>query len=330
LAIGRRSCGLCAAIVVERPVKQITWPMKKRELVTRFFDSTVWNDFEFRDNDIVIATYAKSGTTWMQQIVAQLIFNGAPDVEVHRLSPWLDMRILDREALLASLEAQRNRRFIKTHLPIDALVYSPRAKYIYVARDGRDAAWSYYDHQSNLTPEALGQINKGPDWLGPRLTHPDISAREYFLEWLERDGYPLWPYWSHVRDWCGAAHLPNLLIVHFADLKAALPVQIRRIAAFLGITIEEARLPAILEHCGFNYMKENAGHFAPAGGVRFRGGAKSFINKGTNGRWHDLLSPAEVARYEGTASRRLGSGLAAWLAEGGSLRNGTTYVVDHG
>jgi len=56
---------------------QIGWPRKTREMHNHHFDSTVWNDFAFRDDDIVIATYGKSGTTWMQQIVGQLIFRGA-------------------------------------------------------------------------------------------------------------------------------------------------------------------------------------------------------------------------------------------------------------
>lgn len=195
-------------------MKELTWPTKTHELVTRFFDSTVWNEFDFRDDDIVIGTYAKSGTTWMQQIVGQLIFNGASDVEIHALSPWLDLRITDQAKAFADLEAQRNRRFIKTHLPLDALVYSPRAKYIYVARDGRDAVWSFYNHHANMTPEALGKLNDGTDRLGPQVDQPAASMRQYFLEWLERDGYPIWPFWTHIRGWCGAAHLPNLLVVH--------------------------------------------------------------------------------------------------------------------
>jgi len=28
-------------------------------------DSTIWNEFKFRDGDVVISTYAKAGTTWM-------------------------------------------------------------------------------------------------------------------------------------------------------------------------------------------------------------------------------------------------------------------------
>ena len=50
-------------------------PRKTRELHSHHFDSTIWNDFPFRDDDIVIATYAKSGTTWLQQIISQLLFN---------------------------------------------------------------------------------------------------------------------------------------------------------------------------------------------------------------------------------------------------------------
>ena len=56
---------------------KIAWPKKTREIHNHHFDSTIWNDFQFRNDDIIIATYAKSGTTWMQQIVSQLIFNGA-------------------------------------------------------------------------------------------------------------------------------------------------------------------------------------------------------------------------------------------------------------
>ena len=69
-----------------------SFPRKTREFHNHHFDSTIWNDFEFRDDDIIIATYAKSGTTWMQQIVAQLLFNGDEDIEVAEMSPWVDLR----------------------------------------------------------------------------------------------------------------------------------------------------------------------------------------------------------------------------------------------
>src|SRR5690348_10650627 len=103
------------------------YPRKTREFHSHHFDSTVWNDFKFRDDDVIIATYAKSGTTWTQQIVGQILFNGDTDVDVPAISPWLDLRVPPAEMKLSALEAQTNRRFVKTHLPVDALVFSPKA-----------------------------------------------------------------------------------------------------------------------------------------------------------------------------------------------------------
>src|SRR5436305_1727175 len=123
-------------------------PTKNRELHSHHFDSTIWNDFKFRNNDIIIATYAKSGTTWMQQIISQLIFDALEDLEVAEMSQWLDLRIPPKEVKLPSVEAQQHRRFIKTHLPVDALVFSPEAKYVYIGRDGRDVVWSMYNHHA--------------------------------------------------------------------------------------------------------------------------------------------------------------------------------------
>ena len=53
------------------------------------------------------------------------------------------MRIIPKEEKLNNLAKQKNRRFLKTHLPVDALVFSPKAKYIYIGRDGRDVVKKY-------------------------------------------------------------------------------------------------------------------------------------------------------------------------------------------
>src|SRR3546814_18463306 len=87
------------------------WPQKTRELHSHHFDSTIWNDFRFRDADIVIATYAKSGTTWVQQIVGQLIFGGRADLPVAELSPWLDLRVPRTEVKLAAGAKKPHRRY---------------------------------------------------------------------------------------------------------------------------------------------------------------------------------------------------------------------------
>jgi aryl sulfotransferase len=294
----------------------IAWPQKTRELNSHHFDSTIWNDFVFRDDDIVISTYAKSGTTWTQQIVGQLLFGGAPDVPVAQISPWLDLRVPPKAVTLPVVEAQTHRRFLKTHLPVDALVFSPKAKYLYIGRDGRDVVWSMYNHHANANDVWYQVLNDTPARVGPPIGRPPESVRQYFLEWLERDGYPFWSFWDNLRSWWSIRDLPNVMLLHFAELKADLPRAIRRIAAFLDIAIDERQWPAILEHCGFAWMKAHAAGCAPLSGTLWDGGAATFIHKGTNGRWRDLLTADDCRRYEETAERELGEVCAHWLATG--------------
>lgn len=291
-------------------------PVKTRELHTHHFNSTRWNDFRFRDGDIVIATYAKSGTTWAQQIVAQLIFGGAEGINVHQLSPWVDLRVLPPEAV-AGLEHQAHRRFMKTHLPADALVFSPKAKYIYIGRDGRDAAWSFHNHHYNATDEYFRLYNEGRPAGLPLLERGSPDPHDFYRDWFDGNGHPIWPFWDNVRGWWAIRDLPNVMLLHFNEMKADLVGSIRRIADFLGIGIDEAILPQIVEHCTFGYMKEHAAEMAPRGGVMWEGGGRTFINKGTNGRWRDVLTADEIAAYEARAEAELGRDCARWLAQGG-------------
>src|SRR5690349_16062238 len=85
-------------------------------------DSTRWDGFPLRADDIVISTPAKCGTTWMQMICALLVFQSAElPAPLSTISPWLDMLTRPRDDVFADLAAQTHRRFIKTHLPLDGL-----------------------------------------------------------------------------------------------------------------------------------------------------------------------------------------------------------------
>ncbi|WP_133717185.1 sulfotransferase domain-containing protein [Methylocaldum gracile] len=294
----------------------VEWPKKAREIHNHHFDSTIWNDFAFRDDDIVVATYGKSGTTWMQQIVGQLLFGGDPGIEVATMSPWLDLRVPPKAEKLPVVEAQTHRRFLKTHLPVDALVFSPRAKYIYIGRDGRDVVWSLYNHHANANRAWYEALNDTPGRVGPPIEPPTSDVRQYWRDWMDRDGYPFWPFWENVRSWWSIRNMPNVMLVHFADLKRDLPGQIRRVAAFLDISVDESNWGAIVEHCSFDWMKQNAPKSAPLGGVFWDGGARVFINKGTNGRWTDTLTADDVNEYESRAVAELGADCARWLASG--------------
>jgi aryl sulfotransferase len=106
------------------------------------------------------------------------------------------------------------------------------------------------------------------------------------------------------------------MLLHFEELKRDLPGSMRRIAAFLDVAIDEARFPTMVEHCGFAWMKANATKCVPLGGAPWDGGAATFIHKGVNGRWRDVLTAEDCARYESTAVQKLGAECAAWLAHG--------------
>jgi aryl sulfotransferase len=292
------------------------WPIKTRNIRNHHMDSTIWDEFRFRDDDIVIATYAKSGTTWVQQIVSQLLFHGATGLDVAEMSPWLDLRVPPKEVKLPAVEAQAHRRFLKTHLPVDALVYSPKAKYIYIGRDGRDVMWSMHNHFANANELLYQLLNDTPGRVGPAMPRPPADPRAWFLHWLETDGQPFWPFWENIRSWWEIRALPNCLLLHFSELKADLPGSIRRIAAFLDVTIDEARFPAIVQHCSFAWMKANATRTVPLGGALWDGGAQTFVHRGTNGRWADSLTAEDNRRYERMARDQLGEACATWLATG--------------
>ncbi|THD74507.1 MAG: sulfotransferase domain-containing protein [Phenylobacterium sp.] len=293
----------------------VDWPRKTRELRNHHMDSTVWNDFAFRDDDVIVSTYGKAGTTWTQQIVTQLVFEGDPTVPVHEISPWWDMRVIPPEVREA-VHAQTHRRILKTHLPADALVMSPKAKYLYVARDGRDVVWSFYNHHMGFRDEAYALLNDTPGRVGPPLPRPDPDIRSYFRTWLERDGYPMWSFWENTQSWWALRRLPNVKLVHFARLKADLPGQVREIAAFLDIDMPETKWPTVIEHCSFDFMKAPAELYAPLGGFPWENGGDTFIHKGVNGRWRDVLTPEESGAYEQMAVEKLGPDCARWLATG--------------
>lgn len=293
------------------------WPQKTREIQSAVSDSTRWNEFRFRNDDIVIATYAKTGTTWTQQIVGEFIFCGARTaLFAGEVSPWVDFRPLPWDQVQQRIEAQQHRRFLKTHLPLDAMVFLPQVKYIYVARDGRDTAWSLYNHLAGFTDQGYAMINSAPGRTGPLLERPAGDVVQFFREWLDGAGLPLGAsFWQHTQGWFDASHLPNVLLVHFNNLKADLPREMKRIAAFLGIEIEEDLWPTLIEHCSIGYMR-NLSLQSPMMNTLFQDGGHTFFHMGVNGRWRDLLSTDDIERYEAAARANLTPACAHWVATG--------------
>lgn len=292
-----------------------TLPRKTRDIQNHHMDSTIWDELQFRDDDIIVATYGKSGTTWTQQIIAQMLFGPDPEFAVAEISPWLDLRVPPKHVKLPEVEAQTHRRIIKTHLPVDALRFSPQAKYIFIGRDGRDVMWSMYNHHANANAKWYEALNDTPGRVGPPIEPPPADVCQYFREWLAEDGYPFWPFWENIRSWWEIRNLPNVMLVHFAELKRDMAGRMREIADFLGVSVEQAHWPEIERYCSFDWMKANAAKAAPLGGTMWDGGAETFIHKGVNGRWQEELPLEDCAAYEARALAELGEECAAWLAQ---------------
>jgi aryl sulfotransferase len=278
---------------------------------TAVFDNHRWTRFTPRPDDIFVCTPAKCGTTWTQTIVANLLWpDGDHPDTVMSLSPWLEAEFYPLDEITARLEAQTHRRFIKSHTHADGIPIFPDAKYVFVARDGRDAFMSFCHHREVFSETVRGELNVRALADGvPPMPKWDGDVHGFFASWLAM-GDML----SHVASFWKLRGESNLLFVHYNDLKADLAGEMRRIAGFLAIDVPEASWPEVVERCTFAAMKANGERIGSF--FNFEGGAQSFLFKGTNGRWRDVLTPAELDAYAKRVAELLPPDAARWLERG--------------
>lgn len=305
-------------------------PRRRRIYQNHTIDSTHWDDFEPRDDDIVIATPYKCGTTWTQAIVGNLVLGHSDKVP----SPWLDFRPMDVKETLESLEAQDHRRFIKTHLPLDGVPYFRRTKYIVVSRDARDVFMSLWNHYHGYSEHGYDRFNNHPGRVGSLLPRCPADIREFWQWWIgrgwfdwESEGYPFWSNLRHVATWWDFRQLPNILFVHYNHLTDDPHGQIRRIAQYLDLPSDDETVARVAAATTIDAMRQRAlDDEARAAEKReeekkphqpvFRDGARTFFYKGTNGRWRDVLTEADLELYEAAAERELTPECRAWLERG--------------
>lgn len=287
-----------------------------------------WKGFEVRESDVVISTSYKAGTTFMQTIVGNIIFHeDGPPAPINDLSPWLDMRVFPEEMMKAQLAEQQHQRFIKTHLPLDGLVFHDEAKYIVVGRDPRDVFMSLLNHWGSHTDEFFDAINNQSGNPGEPFPQMGEDVHELWSNWInkgwfnwEADGFPYWSHLHHCKTWWEFRHLPNIEFFHYSDMLADLEGEMRRVAGYIGVDVPESSWPRLVEACSFATVKKNPRAVTGDGiDFAFKGGPDTFINKGTNGRWKDVLSEDEIQMYRDAMKRTLPDDCAAWLEKGGPV-----------
>ncbi len=290
-------------------------------------DSARWDRFAFRPDDVVISTPSKCGTTWMQTIVGMLLLDrtdlGAP---ITAMSPWLDMRIRSDDEVFAALDAQEHRRFVKTHTPLDGIPRHRSVTYIAVVRHPLDVALSDRDHSSNERVERLVELRDaaGPTDDEDDATHasPPADPTDYLRWFIDNDERPtgsgphgLDDYCQQVRTYWVARNDPNVHLFHYADLWADRDAEMRRVAAALGVAIDEDRWPAFVEAAGIDSMRSRAERTAPEAQLGIWNAPERFFRSGGTRDWASLLTPTDLEHFEKRLSS-LAGGAADWALHG--------------
>ena len=177
----------------------------------------------------------------MQMICALLVFQ-TEDLPrpLAELSPWLDWLVTPQEDVYRLLERQDHRRFIKTHTPLDGIPLDDRATFIVVARDPLDMAVSLYHQAANLDRVRISELTGAP--ISEPLQDELASWLRKWIAWNgdHRDRLDSLPgvFW-HLNDAWSRKERSNVVLVHYDDLVADLPAEMKRIARALDFDIEE-------------------------------------------------------------------------------------------
>ncbi|KAH9381574.1 hypothetical protein HPB48_015860 [Haemaphysalis longicornis] len=167
-----------------------------------------------RPDDVFLAGYPKTGTTWLRHI-AYLIFNdGVPPtnaLEFYKSMPFLEMRGAE------DVVKMKHPGLIKTHLPYRLVPKSPEAKYVCVFRNPKDVCVSFFHQTKSFAAYDFAE-GKFEDYFDLYLKG-EVDFGDYF---------------DHVLSWYNRGQNSNTLFMHYEDIKADPRTEILKLAAFLG------------------------------------------------------------------------------------------------
>ncbi|CAK1545180.1 unnamed protein product [Leptosia nina] len=259
-------------------------------------------NMEVRPDDVYVVTYARSGTTWTQELVwmvaNNLDYETAKKVQLTERFPFLEHTMMIHPTLIEEikemnkgdeekvkivdlfskpayeiLNAAPSPRFIKSHLPLSLL--SPKlldSKVVYVARDPRDAAVSFfYLCKSVRTMGFNGEFKE--------FWKLFISDLHYWT-----------PFFEHLKEAWEKRHHPNLIFLFYEDLKKDLNGVVRTVADFLGKKYNDEEIATLCDHLdikNFKYNKSVNNDIMKDLGFMYP--KEEFIRKGNTGGWRDYF-----------------------------------------
>ena len=293
-------------------------------------DSARFDGFKFRDGDIIISTPPKCGTTWTQTICALLILQ-TRDFPQHLdlISPWLEQTLRPLDSVVADLDAQTHRRFIKSHTPFDGLPFDDRVTYICVGRDPRDVALSWDNHFLNVNFAAFIELREKAvgnedlaDLLPDGIPVPPPTEYERFWQWVDDPteyatsisnlAYTL----HHLETFYQERSRPNVILLHYDELKADLEGEMRALAEQLGIDVRDALWTDLVHAATFESMKSKPDAVGPNQTENIWLDRERFFNKGTSGQWRELLDADDLKRYAARVEELTSPELSQWVHQG--------------
>jgi aryl sulfotransferase len=203
-------------------------------------------DYRPRAEDVFVVTQMKCGTTWMQYLVYEVLHRGQGTLAetgtaLYAIAPWLEGLKSVSLDQAPTVGTERPSRIVKTHLPAELCPDSDQARYIYVAR-----------HPASCFASCVDFITTNTGGM-----HPGMAQ---FEDWFRSPELMWWGTWpAHVKGWWDrAGRRPNVLLVHFEEMKRDLPAVTKRVAEFLGVrALEERELARVVEKAGFDFMQRH-------------------------------------------------------------------------
>ncbi len=251
-----------------------------------------WQDFEPRVGDVIVATPAKSGTTWTQSIIAMLL-QGTTELsdKLSALSPWIDANFAPRAQTKAAIATQPGRRVIKTHTPADGWPVWEGVSVVTVFRHPLEVFQSIRKHLKNSKI-----VDEHPllDDLDAALSH--FLTTEHTDENIDSDSLAAIIRMFQINVLSGRH--PDLLVLNYAAMLRDHAGTVSRLDAFLGTNASPALLAEVTEATAFTRMKQDAAQFAPEADMDIWKDVTGFFAGGRSGSGHAGLTDVQIAAYE--------------------------------